>query len=287
MQLVFDRGAVVSAYPAGGREADADPLAEMLVRCGMLTRERALEGAAACKASAQPLARVVVDRGWVPPRELARVQDVLTKDTIFEVLRWDKGSFDFLARAVEHERDPSSLLGAEQIRMDGLRMLDEWRELVGRVPSENTVFQRSGSFESFTAKAGEDLTPTRLDAARRLFGLIDGRLSVRRVIDLALVGNFEGMRLFTSLSESNEIEAVRVAGGDSPRLRVGGGFSILPALKSSAASILPLALLALAAMLAAQVRPQAPPAHPIEWSSLDAVREGHATRRLSAAIDTY
>ena len=50
---------------------------------------------------------------------------------------------------------------------------------------------------------------------------------------------------------------------------------------------LPLALLALAAMLAAQVRPQTPPTHPIEWSSLEAVREGHATRRLSAAIDTY
>ena len=287
MQLVFDRGAVVSAYPAGGREGDCDPLAEMLVRCGMLTRERALEAEAAFKASAQPLARVVVDRGWIPPRELARVQDVLTKDTIFEVLRWDKGSFDFLARAVEHERDPSSLLGAEQILMDGLRMLDEWRELAPRVPSENTVFQRDGRFESFAEKAGDDLTPTRIEAARRLFGLIDGRLSVRRVIDLALVGNFEGMRIFTALSEAGEIQAVRIAGGASPGLRTGRGFSLVLALKSSASSILPLALLALAAMLAAQVRPQTPPTHPIEWSSLEAVREGHATRRLSAAIDTY
>jgi hypothetical protein len=287
MQLVFDRGAVVSACPAGGRERDADTLAEMLVRCGLLTRERAVEAEAACKTSAQQLARVVVDRGWIPPRELARVQDVLTKDTIFEVLRWDKGSFDFLARAVEHERDPASLLGAEQILMDGLRMLDEWRELIGRVPSENTVFQRFGRFESFADKAGEDLTPTRLEAARRLFGLIDGRLSVRRVIDLALVGNFEGMRIFTSLHESGEIQAVRVAGGESPGLRLGSGFSLLSALRSSASAVLPLALLALAAMLAAQHRPAAPAVHPIEWSSLEAVREGHATRRLSAATDTY
>jgi hypothetical protein len=286
MQLVFDRGAVVSAAPAGGREADADPLAEMLVRCGMLTRERALAAEEACRSSAQPLVRVVVDRGWIAARELARVQDVLTRDTIFEVLRWEKGSFDFLARAVEHERDPASLLGAEQILMDGLRMLDEWRELVARVPSENTVFQRSGKFESYAEKAGADVTPARLEAARRVYGLIDGRLSVRRVIDLSLVGNFEGMRIFTALQEMNEIQAVRVAGAAVSSLR-GGGFRILPALRSSAAAVLPLALLALAVMWVSQQRPAAPPAHPIERGSLEAVREGHATRRLSAAIDTY
>jgi hypothetical protein len=286
MQLVFDRGAVVSACPAGGREGDADPLAEMLVRCGLLTRERSLAAADACQASAQPLARVVVDRGWIAARELAKVQDVLTRDTIFEVLRWDKGTFDFLARTIEHERDPASLLGAEQILMDGLRMLDEWRELVGRVPSENTVFQRFGTFESFASKSSEEATPARIEAARRVFGLIDGRLSVRRVIDLALVGNFEGMRLFTALHESGEIQAVRVAGGASLGLH-GGGFSVLPALRSSASAILPLGLLALAVMLTAQYRAPSPPAHPIERSSLEAVREGHATRRLSAAIDTY
>jgi hypothetical protein len=110
---------------------------------------------------------------------------------------------------------------------------------------------------------------------------------VRRVIDLALVGNFEGMRIFTALHESGEIQAVRVAGGASLGLRGGGGFSILPALRSSASAILPLGLLALAVMLAAQHRAPAPPAHPIDRSSLEAVREGHATRRLSAAIDTY
>ena len=163
VQLVFDRGAVVSAAPVGGREGDPDPLAEMLVRCGLLTRERAVAAEDACKSSAQPLARVIVDRAWIAERELARVQDVLTRDTIFEVLRWTNGSFDFLARPVEHERDPASLLGAEQILMDGLRMLDEWRELVARVPSDNTVFQRFGRFETYSAhlRRGGPRTPRR------------------------------------------------------------------------------------------------------------------------------
>ena len=284
VQLVFDRGAVVSAAPAGARESDADPLAEMLVRCGLLTRERAVAAAEACKASAQPLARVVVDRAWIAARELARVQDVLTRDTIFDVLRWTQGSFDFLARPVEHERDPASLLGAEQILMDGLRMLDEWRELVTRVPADATVFARVGTLESYTQKSGEE-SPARQEAARRLFGLIDGRLSMRRVIDLALVGNFEGLRIFTGLQEAHAIEAVRIAGGSASGLH--SSFSIVPFLKGVAASVIPLALLAGAVWLAAEHPSPTAPAHPIVRSSLESLREGHATRRLSAAVDTY
>jgi hypothetical protein len=284
VQLVFDRGAVVLAAPAGGRESDADPLAEMLVRCGLLTRERALAAGEACKTSAQPLARVIVDRGWIAARELARVQDVLTRDTIFDVLRWTQGSFDFLARPVEHDRDPASLLGAEQILMDGLRMLDEWRELVTRVPADATVFARVGSLESVTQKSGEE-SPARQEAARRLFGLIDGRLSMRRVIDLALVGNFEGLRIFTALQESHAIEAVRIAGESSTGLR--RDFSIVPLLKGVAASVIPLAALAGAVWLVAKRPAPAATAHPIVRSSLESLREGHATRRLSAAVDTY
>src|SRR5262249_9093161 len=167
----------------------------------------------------------------------------------------------------------------------GRRMRDEWRELVTGGPAAGTVFARVGSLESYTQKSGEE-SPARQEAARRLFGLIDGRLSMRRVIDLALVGNFEGLRIFTALQESHAIEAVRIAGGSSTGLR--SDFSIAPLLKGVAASVIPLAALAGAVWLVAtQPAPPAAPAHPIVRSSLESLREGHATRRLSAAVDTY
>ena len=51
--LAFDRGLVVSAGLATGRTGELDPLADRLIRCGQLTRERADEAAAAARASAQ------------------------------------------------------------------------------------------------------------------------------------------------------------------------------------------------------------------------------------------
>jgi hypothetical protein len=287
VQLSFDRGAVVSAAPVGGRAGDSDPLAEMLVRCGLLTREQASAGEAACKTSAQPFSRIAIERGWLGEQEIARVEEVLTRDTIFEVLRWTKGSFDFRAQPVEHSRDPATLLGAEQILMDGLRMLDEWRELSSRVPKDQTVFSRFGRFESYAASpAASEESPARLESTRKLFALIDGRLSARRVIDLALVGTFEGMRMLTALQESGVIKPI-----GSAEHRLGGSSSdagSLPrgqALKHAAAALVPLALLAGVALLAPP-RPIVVVSGRIEQSDLAALREGHATRRLRAAIET-
>jgi hypothetical protein len=59
-QLAFDRGLVVSAEPAVGRASDLDPLADRLIRCGQLTRERAQEATARCRASANTLDRTLV-----------------------------------------------------------------------------------------------------------------------------------------------------------------------------------------------------------------------------------
>jgi len=280
----FVDGSVVTAALVGPHEDAA--LGDMLVRSGLLTAERLLAIEQRVEAEEDTFRRLAIHQEGLAARDVDQIEDLVTRETLFELLRWTTGSFHFSAQKVRTRTPETRGSPAEQILMDGLRMLDEWRELVGRVPSENTVFQRFGTFESFVSKSSEEATPARIEAARRVFGLIDGRLSVRRVIDLALVGNFEGMRLFTALHESGEIQAVRVAGGASLGMH-GGGFSVLPALRSSASAILPLGLLALAVMLAAQYRAPSPPAHPIERSSLEAVREGHATRRLSAAIDTY
>ena len=196
-QLVFDRGLVVSASVARGRGGEHDPLVERLVRCGQVTRERADEAAAVARSSAQSVARTLVARGWLDAAAVRRALDLVTSDAIFDVLRWHGGNFDFHAKSVEHDRDPSELLAAEQILMDGLRMVDEWQSIEKLVPSESTVFERARESDSHTG-----------DAARVL-ALIDGRLSVRRVIDLAQLGTFDGMRILSELRSSGAIRRSR------------------------------------------------------------------------------
>jgi hypothetical protein len=93
----------------------------MLVRCGQLTRERVDELYCECDAGALVLPRLAVARDWIAQSEISEIEDLLTRETFFAVLRWTDGSFRFGAREVEHPRRFGELLGAEQILMDGLR----------------------------------------------------------------------------------------------------------------------------------------------------------------------
>jgi hypothetical protein len=68
--------------------------------------------------------------------------------------------------------------------MDGLRMVDEWQAFNGEVPAETVVFRRRGSIEEYRHSPACRATPSPIEA-ERVFLLVDGRASVRRVIDLA------------------------------------------------------------------------------------------------------
>ena len=287
-QLSFDQGAVVTAVPLSARAADADPLGERLVRCGFLRPEQAEQLLAQRRASAQPSSRLVVDQGWLDAEVVERVEDLLTRDTIFEVLRWDSGSFDFRGQEVEHDRDPATLLGAEQILMDGLRMADEWQSFASRVPADDAVFHRVDRFEVHRQKA-DGVPESELEDAEHVFDLVDGSMSTGEVLDRSMLGRFDASRHFAALRRSGVIQPLHLDGVRRLRRQAQQATSGIAA-RSWIAAVLPLALLILTALStrpAAPVAAPAPGAFPIERPSLESLREAFATRRIRNAVDSF
>jgi hypothetical protein len=285
VQLRFDRGAVGSAAPAESRAHEF--LGDMFVRCGFLTRDQVDALHAECEPSGQSLPRLAVARGWIDEEKLEIIEDLLTRETIFEVLRWSGGSFDFRAQQVFHRRAIDTLLGAEQILMDGLRMVDEWQTFADLVPSEDTVFQRVGPFETYRDQVSGEMA-RHLAHAERVFYLIDGRLKVRRVIDLSLLGSFDATRALATLYDTGVIAPLDAGSAQKPRR---ARPKVLPRADARGwvATLVPLALLALVAF-ATYWRNAAPPeagVFPIPPSALDLVRDDYATLRVRHALEAY
>lgn len=259
IQIAFEQGAVVRAAPAGPYEGAA--LGDMLVRVGLLQTEELLELEAALAEPDRDFDRLVLERASVAPGELAEVEGLLTRDTVFALLRWTQGSFHFTAQPVARRGEAGRMLPAEQILMDGLRMVDEWRSLDPDTTRDSSVFRRIDRFEKYR-EANLHESPERLAVAERLFLLIDGRLPVRRVIDLSRLGTFEGARALTQLRQAGAIEPVDLEDLASRRRRVAE-----MALDSSrsvlglVAVLLPFAFLAAMAALAARGPVATPLAH--------------------------
>jgi hypothetical protein len=286
IRLLFDRGAVVSAAPVGQWTYAA--FGEMLTRCGLLTRDRADDLRRECEASAQTLQSVAIARGWLSLEELRQIEDLLTRETILSVLRWQVGSFDFTAEEVEHDREFDSLLGAEQILMDGLRMVDEWQTFAKLVPSESTIFRRVLSFEQYRAGAAGE-PEQQIANAERVLNLIDGRLSVRRVIDLSLLGAFEAVRALAQLHGSQVIETVAIESLPSARQDESNIASDPSRFRSLAAVALPLVvLLILTALIQLQRGSETPDAFSIRRpTAFDGALQAHEQQRIRHALEIY
>jgi hypothetical protein len=205
LRVAFDGGAVIYGDRVGAYEQAA--LGDMLVRSGLLTPQRlvALERQIAERGA--HLESLLREAGEIHGGQLDEIISLVTRETLFELLRWTRGSFHFTAGPVVHNRDASHCIPAEQLLMDGLRMVDEWRSFDEGAIDPEAVFAPSGRFEEFRrTEPGE--SRDRLAVAERMFLLIDGRQPVRRVVDLSRIGSFEGARWLTRFLRAGLIERV-------------------------------------------------------------------------------
>lgn len=285
LRLAFDQGCVVWARPVGARE-DSE-IGERLVRCGLLTQHRLEALEAESGFSARPLTQLVVDTGDVSAADAEAIEDLVTNDTVFTVLRWSDGSFDFSAQAVHHGRPPDKLLHAEQILMDGLRMVDEWQTFAGLVPDGDTVFERNAPIASYKrGLSGE--SKSRLPAVERVHALVDGRLSAQRIIDLSRLGLFDATRALAELHHHDVIVPVarhpaRSRRRESDRSRR----SVMEGAVAGLTGALPLVVLAGMVSMILDGTPPAPgtTVFPIERAPLQDARQVFEKRRVEHVLE--
>ncbi|MDP6981041.1 MAG: DUF4388 domain-containing protein [Myxococcota bacterium] len=286
--LAFDAGSVVWGAPSA-RTPD-EVLGQRLIRCGFVTADAlaALHGQA--RSSGRPFRALLVSEGVISNVDLEAIDALITHDTIFDVLRWADGSFNFMAQAIEHDRPAEKLLGAEQILMDGLRMVDEWQTFRSKVPPFDAIVERTGNVAAHRERVGRE-GDSQAAHFERIVQLIDGRMTLQRVIDLSRLGLFDATRAIADLAEAGLIATVERKGKarkpEAGARRVPG--AARHALRAIAAAV-PIALLAGLVFWIGQLGPEATEqieAFPIERHVLDDARTMFERRRIRHALEAH
>ncbi len=284
VSLTFDAGSVVWASPVGSREHEA--LGQRLVRCGLLTRETLISLFAESEASARSLPSLILSQEVLSKQDLEEISDLLTDETIFEVLRWKRGSFHFSAQSVSHARPAEKLLAAEQILMDGLRKVDEWQTFAGSLPPFETVFERRDRDANERKQMLAQLRSGQAEADK-LLRLVDGRSTVQRVMDLSRLGRFDATRTLVEMIGLGMIAPVESSKSRGTLDTTRSGASILAGVRTVARVSVPL-LLVVAAIGLIEYRSRTQPvlgeAHPIVRPTLEQARSVFEKRRLRHAL---
>ncbi len=156
----------------------------------------------AAESEGRRLGTILVDEGYISRGVLEAFVQEQILDTIFDLMRWEDGEFDFEISAERPEEDIGLSVSIENIAMESGRRLEEWERIKKKVPSMDIVFKMAsapgeGPFEI-------SLKPIEWNVLL----LIDGTRTVSEVAQASGMTDFDVARVVYGLFSGGLLEVV-------------------------------------------------------------------------------
>lgn len=199
VQILFHEGNVLSAETQKKKKLEETRIEKLLVKKGLL-KESDLEAVLMeQKTSGARVWDILLSRNLVEKDILISMLSAQVTETVVQLFSWKEGIYKFEQQAVVASTDMPIVLDTQQLLMDGLRVIDEWSQVTGKI-APDTIFRK-------TAKKGMELT----SYEEVVLKFIDGENDVRLIIDLSGVDDLHASKAFEALTKKGAIEPVAVA----------------------------------------------------------------------------
>ena len=273
--IKFLEGRVVEADTA--TQSLEDRLGSVLVRTGRIQQKQLDEALEIQRDTLQRLGHILVKRNYISTEDLVDALMVQSSQVIYRLFRWREGSYHFDAvDELDYDHNHSTPISSETILMEGARMVDEWPIIERRIPSDKVVLRKTEAAEQLdlaedTEEAESegapeeqefdfgveiDLQPEQPEAVaqednaepaiklsledRQVLRLVDGERTVREIVDLLPLAEFETFRALSDMLTRQLLEHVKVQRGDKQETAANRG--VLSAILAGASKVAILAL---------------------------------------------
>ncbi|MBK7861784.1 MAG: DUF4388 domain-containing protein [Archangiaceae bacterium] len=213
VHIHFHEGAIVRAESSTRNKKDL--IGTMLVRAQLITEAQLQHALDTQKRTLQRLGDVLVSLDAITAEKFKQMVQLQTTETLFKLFTWKSGSYGF--EQTEVESDPSVVpLRAESVLMEGFRMVDEWPVVKKKITSYEMTFERlkelppapptANEFDAALDDAFEDKKDVTKgefqsigEMERRVYGLATAGRTVRELIDLSTLGEFDTCKALCNL----------------------------------------------------------------------------------------
>ena len=224
VRVLFDKGMVVSAVST--KRNINEHLGEMLLNANLINKTQLQHALDTQKETLKQIGDILIENGSITINDLKHFLMLQTHDTIFKLLGWKRGTYNFIQRIVTYNRKAIEPINTEHFLMDSLRMIDEWPEIKKKIYSYNLVFEKmpgadeeiaiwkvTGEGESaghdniFSEKTDEPTDEKTMSfEEKRIFNLVDGNKTVTDLINIGRIGEFETTKALASLMDKRLID---------------------------------------------------------------------------------
>jgi hypothetical protein len=197
VRLLFVEGNIVGAESR--KRIEANRLGKVLVKKGILEERELRNILDEQRRTNIKLGTILIQRG-IAEKEV--VQDIITgqiEETVVQIFNWKQGTYEFTPQEIPVEKELPIFIDTQHLLMDGLRVVDEWSLIEGKL-TVDTVFER-------TDIGVEELTEEESD----MLSLVDGENDVSTIIDITTKDDFVVSKTLVSLMEKGVIKKKEVA----------------------------------------------------------------------------
>jgi len=196
VKLFFVDGNIVGAI-SSRRQEDAR-LGKVLLKRGFI-KEEDLRGALEEQSkTGNKIGSILLKKGLVDKEHIKNVLTGQITETVVQIFGWERGTYEFTPQAIAldtvGDKEVPIILDTQHLLMEGLRILDEWSLLEGKLTLD-TVFVKK-------AETPAGLSEEEMDVLL----LVDGENDLSTIIDISGRDGFEIATTLVSLMEKGAVE---------------------------------------------------------------------------------
>ena len=201
MMVYFQDGNIIYAYNPN-REIKLGDLLIQKKKITPLQLEKVMRAQKDLKTKKR-LGELLVLESFITEEELEKVVKQQVEDVIYELLKWDRGSFKFYENRFPTQEEITINISTENLILESVRRSDEMARIQAKLPSMNTVL---GLAITETDRA-KDVT---LEADEwNILTLVDGHRSIKKIVEDSRLEKLETLKKLTGFLLAGLIEPVK------------------------------------------------------------------------------
>ena len=192
VKLLFVEGHIVSAESK--RRIEANRLGKVLVKKGLLEEKDLQSLLDEHRRSNVKLGDIVIKKGLVEKKDIEEILKGQIKETVIQIFGWKEGTYEFTPQAIPADKDMPISIDTQHLLMEGLRIVDEWSLIEGKITLDTVFIKKTGGIEEL------------IDDEKDIYSLVDGENDVSTIIDITGKDDFTVSKTLVSLMEKGIID---------------------------------------------------------------------------------
>ncbi|MBI4689782.1 MAG: DUF4388 domain-containing protein [Nitrospirae bacterium] len=197
VRLLFYEGNVVSAESK--RKTEVNRLGKLLIKKGLIRDEDLQSVLKEQQSTGVKIGNILIRNGLVQKEQLKDVIISQITETVVQLFNWKEGIYEFSPQGVPVDREIPISLDTQHLLMEGLRIMDEWSLVEGKLTLD-TIFVKK-------ERPKTDLTQDE----EEILQFVDGESDVSVMLDASQMDNFQASKALVSLMEKGIIKPIEVA----------------------------------------------------------------------------